>query len=263
MQYPDVTLLITHYNRSSSLEKLLSSISEQRLTFGAIVVSDDASNALHSAHLRELCDIYPIQLVTAAKNGGLGHNINKGQRAVKTPYTLYVQEDFQPTGAFPRAFGDALELMEDDRTLDLVSFYAYKPYPYTRPYRKGYSEKLFKPMPWYANHLKFYVYSDHPHLRRNEFQNKFGAYAEGVNSDRTERLMALSFIKNKGRALVYDNHYGLFVQENTTDEPSTATFRSNWRQSSNWAVKTIRYAYLKWKVIDQTYQLATFKKNTH
>ena len=37
-------------------------------------------------------------------DSGLGNNINKGQDAVKTPLTLYVQEDFTPAAIFPESF---------------------------------------------------------------------------------------------------------------------------------------------------------------
>lgn len=258
--YPEVSLLITHYNRSHSLEKLLSAMKGLGLFFGETIVSDDGSTPYHVDRLHTLARRYHIRIVTTEKNRGLGHNINKGQSAVDTPYVLYVQEDFRPTDAFPMAFNDAFDIMERDGQIDLINFYAYKRYPYTRLYGQGFSEKIFRPMPWYANHRKFNVYSDQPHLRRLNFPSRFGQYAEGVNSDRTERLMELSFIKNKGKALVYDDHSRLFVQENTVAEPSTANFRHEWRSRSHWAIKTMRFAYLKWKVLHQSWKLLFFKK---
>ncbi len=106
--YPDVTLLITHYNRSSSLERLLHAFQTLQCSFGGIVVSDDGSKPEHQEKLRALQQQYNFNLVTTPQNRGLGNNINKGQDAVTTTYTLYVQEDFEPSSIFPEHFKDAL-----------------------------------------------------------------------------------------------------------------------------------------------------------
>jgi glycosyltransferase involved in cell wall biosynthesis len=167
--FPAVTLLITHYNRSGSLERLLKAFKALNCTFGGIVVSDDGSKEEHLNAIRELHKQYEFQLVTTPKNQGLANNINKGQDAVKTPYTLYVQEDFVPKSTFPVQFKDALSLMEQESDLDIIRFYAYFAYPYLEPYNKEFSRMVFKSWPLYSNHLKFYNYSDHPHLRRSSF----------------------------------------------------------------------------------------------
>ena len=33
---------------------------------------------------------------------------------------------------------------------------------------------------WYPGYKKFYAYSDHPHLRRSNFLEKFGRYSENT-----------------------------------------------------------------------------------
>lgn len=260
MQYfNDVTLLVTHYNRSESLERLLSSFKDLGLKFGGIVVSDDGSQQQHLQKLLLLRDEYQFELITTPSNKGLGNNINKGQKAVRTEFTLYIQEDFIPKLSFTNALIDATEIMRKEKQWDLISFYAYMPYPYKVTYKPGLSEKKFKWFPWYCNHLKFYVYSDHPHLRRSDFLNKFGDYKEGVNGDQTEMAMALSFIKNRGKALVYEDIYGLLDQKNTSSEPSTATFRRQWRQSDAWMVRFIRRIYLFFKLLKLTWRLLILK----
>src|SRR5581483_5614559 len=92
--FPSVTLLITHYNRSSSLERLLAHFRQLGCTFGEIIVADDASKPEHIDKIKSLQPLYLFRLLTVPQNGGLGRNLNRGQDAVKTPYTLYVQEDF-------------------------------------------------------------------------------------------------------------------------------------------------------------------------
>jgi glycosyltransferase involved in cell wall biosynthesis len=241
-QYFDgVTLLITHYNRSSSLERLLKSYRHLECSFGGIVVSDDGSKEEHRERLIDLQEEYSFDLVTSVQNKGLGNNINKGQDAVKTPYTLYVQEDFVPAPDFAYHFRNALNMMDERPDFDIVRFYSYLKYPYLRPYKNGFSEMYVYPWSW--DYMKIYFYSDHPHLRRSNFFEKFGRYAEGLKGDRTEYQMCISFIRNKGKGLFYDDYKGLFDQKNSGDEPSTMTYRDNWRQSSNLLIKITRDVY--------------------
>ena len=236
-KFPTVTLLVTHYNRSKSLERLLTTFADLSIAFGEIVVSDDGSKPEHLNALKAMQQMYGFNLVTTPVNQGLGNNLNKGQDAVKTPYTLYVQEDFVPTGKFLPHFTDGFAMLEEGDSIDIVRFYAYSLYPYLKPYAKGFAEMLYKP--WFTNTAKIYNYSDHPHLRRSSFLQKFGRYKEGIKSDRTEYLMCISFIQNKGNALFYTNYKELFDQENSTEEPSTVK-RSDWRLSDNILISCVR-----------------------
>jgi glycosyltransferase involved in cell wall biosynthesis len=239
--FDSVTLLITHYNRSGSLERLLKSYKDLGCSFGGIVVSDDGSKQEHHAKLKELQNEYLFDLVSAPQNKGLGNNINKGQDAVKTAYTLYVQEDFVPAPDFAHHFRNALNIMNERPDFDIIRFYSYLKYPYLRPYKDGFSEMFVYPWSW--DYMKIYFYSDHPHLRRSNFFEKFGRYAEGLKGDRTEYLMCISFIRNKGKGLFFNNYQALFDQKNSDDEPSTMTYRDNWRQSPNFLIKIIRDVY--------------------
>ena len=171
--FSDVTLLVTHYNRSRSLERLLQSFRNLGISFGGIVVSDDGSKPEHLDYLKSLSTSMSFRLVTTEKNKGLGNNINKGQDAVTTPYTLYVQEDFDPMPVFPEHFADGLEIINQRPDVDIVRFFAYSKYPYLKPLGKGFSEMLFNV--WKFGYKKFYAYSDHPHLRRTTFLPKIWA----------------------------------------------------------------------------------------
>lgn len=239
-KFKSITLLVTHYNRSQSLERLLQAFEKQDIVFGDIVVSDDGSKAEHVDYLNKIKEKYNFRLITTPKNAGLGNNINKGQHAIKTDYTLYVQEDFNPFPGYKQHLFDAFSIMEERPDIDLVRFYAYFKYPYLKPYKYGFSEMLFKI--WYPGYRKFHVYSDHPHLRRSNFLRKFGNYREGLRGDRTEFLMALSFLKHKGKAMFYEDYKGLFDQVNSAAEPSTMT-RSDLRQSSNPFISFARAIY--------------------
>lgn len=254
-QFKTITLLITHYNRSQSLERLLKSFAAQAIFFGDIVVSDDGSKPEHITYLKAIEPLYNFRLITTPKNAGLGNNINKGQDAVKTPYTLYVQEDFNPKPGFGEHLQDALDIMDERPDVDMTRFYAYFKYPYLKPFRKGFSEMVFKL--WYPGYRKFHSYSDHPHLRRSTFFERFGRYREGLKGDRTEFLMAISFLKHNGKAMFYEDFKGLFDQLNSADEPSTMT-RSDLRQSDNPFIAFVRMIY---RNVKHNYDLLTFKKD--
>ncbi|MDP4129165.1 MAG: glycosyltransferase [Bacteroidota bacterium] len=239
-KFPDVTLLITHYNRSASLERLLLAFDHLSCSFGNIIVSDDASQASHLDKINALKNRFHFQLVSAGINKGLGHNLNQGQDAVRTEYTLYVQEDFIPLREFPEKLLFSLECLKTMDDLDMVRFYAYRKYPYLEPLANGFSRMMFGPFK--RGYEKFYYYSDHPHLRRSSFFEKFGRYKEGVKSDVTEYRMMLSFLRHKGKALFYDDFKSLFDQHNPDDEPSTVK-RSYLSRSDRWLIRNIRHLF--------------------
>lgn len=249
-----VCVLITHYNRSRSLERLLTAFRDLDCSFEEIVVSDDGSKPEHLEYIKGLQGSFNFKLVTTDVNKGLGNNINKGQDAVTAPLTLYVQEDFEPSTQFAEHFSDALHFMKERKDLDIIRFYAYFKYPYTKPYQKGFSEMVFRGAPWYLNHLKFHFYSDHPHLRRSDFFSKFGRYREGISGDKTEYSMSLSFIKHKAKGLFYDEFTTLFYQKNNADEPSTMD-RAGWREGKNPLILFVRFGYLQLKFIKCTLDL--------
>lgn len=259
--FKDVTLLVTHYNRSSSLERLLKGFKEINCVFEDIVVSDDGSRPEQLAYIKDLQDTYAFRLITTPVNKGLGNNINKGQDSVHTSYTLYIQEDFVPKDSFPEHFTDALDMMKEDKKWDMATLYSYAPYPYLEPVKLGFSEKVFHLSPFYANNLKFYLYGDHPHLRRSSFLKDFGRYPEGLNGDITEMEMSLAFIKNNGRCLFYEDHYGLLTQENSEAEPSTAVFRKSWKNTDSLPIVVAKWFYAKIKFLKLNYRLIT-KKTT-
>lgn len=239
-----VTLLITHYNRSRSLERLLQKFAETNCSFEEIVVSDDGSKKEHVDYINSLKDKFEFTLVTTPKNGGLGNNINKGQDAVKTEYTLYVQEDFIPVEGFALNFQNGLDILEEDKTADVIRFYAYFKYPFLTPFKNGFSKMVYPS--WSSNLDKITMYSDHPHLRRNNFLTKFGRYSEGKDPEKTEYDTMVSFIKKKGKAYFFEQYQSVFEQINTSSEPSTME-RGSLRDSDNVFVRAgvMLYRHLK------------------
>lgn len=237
---PDVTLLITHYNRSQSLERLLKTFEKEGMQFEAVVVSDDGSDDYHKKKLSTLSSQYNFRLITSEGNKGLGHCLNKGQDAITTPLTLYIQEDFVPTAKFKETYRSAVSLLKEDKDLDIVRFFSNFRYPYLRPYKYGFS-KMYLPRLG-INYKKIYLYSDGPHLRRSNFLEKFGRYRENIHGDRMEYWMCISFIKNGGKALFYDDFSSLFLHVNTTEEPSKMK-RPPWNPKPNFFYAAIQYIY--------------------
>jgi glycosyltransferase involved in cell wall biosynthesis len=242
--FSEITLLITHYNRSTSLERLLKSFEDRNIRFNEIIVSDDGSKTEHIKKLELFKTRYGITRILAAGNKGLANNINKGQRAVKTSFTLYVQEDFIPTERFARSLSDGLRLIREDPEIDLVRFYAYRKHPYLKPLKHQFSEMEFHF--WRLNASQFNCYSDHPHLRRSSFADKFGNYQEGIKSDRAEFKMAMSFVQKKGKAIIHDDYRDIFIQENSTSEPSQVARKKLKKQlqlSDSVFIKSLRFVY--------------------
>lgn len=217
--FPNISLLITHYNRSQSLKRLLLTFKVLQCNFGEIIVSDDYSSFEHQIRLKKLQEEFEFRLVLSEHNRGLGNNINKGQKTVTKPYTLYIQEDFVPQRAFPEKLLNGLSFLDNDRELDIVRFYAYSRYPYLTNFENGFSRMHMRKFG--LRYKKVHYYSDHPHLRRSTFLDKFGEYSEGAKSDVTEYNMSVAFIRNNGKGIFYNDHYSLLTQVNSTEEPST------------------------------------------
>lgn len=238
--FEQISLLITHYNRSKSLERLLQAFNLYGCSFGEILVSDDGSSSDHLSFIENLQEKYDFRLLKAIRNSGLGNNINKGQDAVKNLYTLYIQEDFVPMPGFEKPLRDGLNILQDNPEADYVRFYSYLRYPKLKYYGDGFSEMVFDP--WSLDTNKFHLYSDHPHLRRSTFLNKFGRYNETKHSDKIEFDMMISFLRNKGKGFLYTDFKSVFDQINNSEEPSTVK-RDFWRNSDNFLVRFIRYFY--------------------
>lgn len=250
--YPGVTLLVTHYNRWKSLERLLMKLAELRCHFDDIVVSDDASKQDVQEKLETLRSTFGFRLVTASTNKGFANNINKGQDAVRTPHTLYIQEDFVPSNLFPQRMKDALEIMNERSDVDYIRFWSQYRFPTLRKFGNGFSETVFNPL--IMNHLSFYMYSDNPHIRRSNFLQKFGRYEEGIDGNISEHNMAIRFIQRKGKGLFYDEYTSLFDHKNDSDEPSCFS-RAGWRSSQTPFWVSLRKAYLKYKWAKCMWQL--------
>ncbi len=241
-EYKNITLLVTHFNRSKSLERLLFKFKNLSISFGGIVVSDDGSKPEHLAYLKELQLQYNFRVITTPINKGLGNNINKGQDAVETPFTLYVQEDFVPKPAFVKKLSQASDFMEEDKEIDFVRFYGFYIYPHLKTVKNGFSEMIFKHSFIWEGYRKFFYYSDQPHLRRTNFFKKYGRYDEGIKPDRTEYNMMMTVLSVGVKGYFCEDFTASFDHDNSTEEPSMIE-RSSWRGNTNVFVSISRHIY--------------------
>ena len=253
--FSDITLLITHYNRSQSLGKLLQKCVSLEVSFAEIVVSDDGSKAEHLENINQLKNKYHFTLITTPKNRGLGHNINKGQDAVKTKYTLYIQEDFVPQLKLIEKLKIAQQFLNDDDNLDFIRFYAYTHFPYLKSFKDGFSLMQFRHLKIWETYRKFYLYSDHPHLRRSTFLEKYGRYCEGKKPERTEYYMMLQVLSTGAKAYFYEDFKSLLEQENSLAEPSTVK-RNFWRENQGFLIAIFRHIY---RYLRFNFELIIFK----
>ena len=243
--FENTTLLITHYNRSASLVKLLKALNDYKILFKEIIISDDSSHQEHLDAIRSVHSTYNFTLLESKTNGGLGYNLNKGIDAVKTEYLLYIQEDFYPTDLFFDRLEEAHNILKEDPNIDLVRFFSYFKLPFQRPYSDHFSTIDFH---FFAlNNKQFHIYSDHPHLRRKSFTDKFGTYPVGQRPDKTEYWMVIKFLQRKGKALIINDHQSL-LRLNNDEEGST--YQTNyWRQSNRFFVIWLRnlYRFVKYR----------------
>lgn len=257
--FKDVTLLITHYNRSKYLERLLSSLANLKCKFEDIVVSDDASKPEVMEDVLRLQKTYNFRLITTPVNKGYGNCINKGMDAISTTYTLYLQEDFVPFEAFPIHFVNALDIMNTDQSIDYIRFWSIEDMHIDlKPYGRGFSEMVYKV--WNMSHKKFYQFTDTPNIKRNTFRQKFGRYKEGIYGDLTDYYMAISFLHYKGKGLFYDNYSSLF-EHSDLEEGSRIRPRITWRQKKNILTIPLRFLFLRYKWLKGTWLVWTFKKD--
>jgi glycosyltransferase involved in cell wall biosynthesis len=251
--FSDVTLMITHFNRSESLERLLKTLQKLEISFDEIIVSDGGSKKEHLDFVIQMKQQFNFTLLTSEYNKGLGNTINAGQDAAKSQYILYIQEDFVPKAAIAAALRDGLEIIKTEQKWDVIRFYAFPwaPFPYLKPYKNGFSTMKFSLWPSYINHLKFSVYSDHPHLKRRTFPEKFGRYVESLNGDVTEMSMCRTFLKKNGKGLFFTDFKSLFEHDNNDHEPGL--FRPERLKTKKYSdIAPLYWLYLKYKVFKET-----------
>lgn len=197
-----LSILITHYNRPQALVACIKAIKDITFDFNyEIVVSDDGSDPDSIDLIKDLAfDTF----VTADKNGGLAANLNKGIKACRGAYILYVQEDFIMQKDFNKVFLEGLQLL-DSGVLDMVRYRANYTFNHLIPCTEHISRI---PKFSFRNfNINTFQYSDHPFLTTPDFFERFGYYLECTSVGYGETEYAIRVMKSKGRIGITSRNY--------------------------------------------------------
>ena len=197
-----VSILTTHYNRPDALILCLKAIEDAKLNFAyEIVVSDDGSN---KENLDIINKLKIDTLVLATKNEGLASNLNKGIKACKGDYLLYVQEDFIMMPEFKNVIKEGIELL-DSNALDMIRYRSNYRFKHLQPC----TEHVFKIPKFSLRNFQIntFQYSDHPFLTTPSFFKTFGYYLEDTSVGYGETEYAIRILKSKARIGITKRNY--------------------------------------------------------
>lgn len=195
-QIPKVSVVFITYNRP---EFLLKAITGFKLNCKypnlELIVSDDCSEPPIEEHLKD----FPIDIFTKTEiNQGLGANSNNGLRAATGEFILHNQDDFVCISNEP-FIEKSIAIMEKHFEVGLVRLHHLTPFPnktnHTLSDGTPYSILKFDQPIDMKNRI--YIYSDHPHLKRANFHDKCGYFAEGLKVGETEDEFCNRFNSNQ------------------------------------------------------------------
>lgn len=197
-----LSILITHYNRPKALAICIEAIKSIEFSMPTeIVVSDDASDSKNLSQLKAL----PIDtLITVEKNQGLASNLNRGIKACKGDFILYVQEDFIIKSEILKVLPESIELLSS-KQLDMVRFRANYVFSHLIPLTKHiyripkFSFKNFN--------INTFQYSDNPFITTPNFFKKLDYFLENVSGPYGETEFAIRVLKSKSKIGIADKNY--------------------------------------------------------
>src|SRR5690554_2792997 len=160
---PELSILITHYNRPDSLKKCIAALRSIDFPFKyEIVVSDDCSKL---ENLQRIQSFSIDKLITSEFNSGLANNINRGIKNCSGKYLMYVQEDHLAKKELEEHIEECISILEEDR-LDMIRLKANFRFKYLRLISEHFAEI---PRLHIRNfYLNFFTYSDHPFIVKGD-----------------------------------------------------------------------------------------------
>lgn len=189
-----MSILITHYNRYNALLACLQSIRNARLDFEyEIVVSDDASDSIIIDNIRKQSI---DTLVVADSNEGLASNLNKGIKACRGNYILYVQEDFLMQPSFNTVFNESVQLLNSGK-LDMIRYRAN--YRFNRLIPCTDQISIIPKFSFKNFNINTFRYSDHPFLTTPSFFETFGYYLDNTSVGYGETEFAIRIMNSKAK----------------------------------------------------------------
>ena len=208
VRWPLVSVVLVSYKRLELLQRTLEAFQDcctyPNLEF---VLSDDGSPPRQQALMRRL----PFdRFAMANKNQGMGANQNKGIRAARGQFIFHLQDDFVCRKRCD-FIQESLEVLREVPEIGIIRYgevWALNRYRVVTT-SSGLKVRSFD---WQQDDPKYglYVYSDHPHLKRREFHETLGWYAEGLPVGKTEDEFCRRFLAAKRWRLGYIEGYDLF-----------------------------------------------------
>ncbi|MEY4270935.1 MAG: hypothetical protein RLZZ58_2151, partial [Pseudomonadota bacterium] len=175
-----------------------------------IIISDDASDARNGAIIRALPH---DKLVLARRNSGLGANCNRGLAAATGDYVLQMQDDWITVGA-PTYLQTAVSVLNGNDDIGLVTF---RPRPdLDAPARRTFEShaiQLIQPRLNAAGSIDAVadgIYTDNPHLKRRNFHDIVGLYAEGIPMTHMELAMSRAVVHQPQIQVAFIEGYEVF-----------------------------------------------------
>lgn len=193
MSCPRVSVIVVTYNRAHTLVATVESL-VARLAYPRdkleLIVCDDASDPRD----RAIAERLPVDAVlSATRNAGLGANTNKGLRAATGDIILQLQDDWLFVGE-PEFLAKAIAALEQFPDVSMVTFRERPELDIAETRRVG--DDLFdiiEPRLRADGHLMQVsdgTYTDNPHVKRRNFHEIVGLYAEGIPMTTMELAMS-------------------------------------------------------------------------
>lgn len=233
MKNPLVSVVITAYKRLHHLQRTVDTLLACCTYPGLeLILCDDGSPRDVQEQMRSLpFDVF----IFARENRGLGASVNRGLRAARGAYILYLQDDWVCTRRSDFV-QEGIEAIESVPRLGLVrltgpnaAFEAFE----TMRTPSGLAvllPLLGRP----DSYQGIYVYSQNPHLKTRDFHDRLGYFAEGLRGTQTEDEFCRRFLEqNQYRIGTIQCHEGLFAH--IGDDISYFRGKGRWRQ--NWRTR--------------------------
>lgn len=197
----EVSILITHYNRSKALIDCIESFKALNLEINfEFIVCDDCSTEEQLTEIRKIKD---ITLIESEYNRGLGANINKGLPYCSGEFILYCQEDFMITSGFVNVIEEIAVVLRQNK-VDMVRLKANYRFPKLISISKNISQ-----IPKFAvqNFLvNAFQYSDNPFVIKKDFFEKNGFYLEDVKGNYCELEYSIRIMKSNVNVAILNQY---------------------------------------------------------
>lgn len=234
--YPLVSVVFVTYKR---FDKLLETYRrfQQHCSYPnlELIVADDGSPTHIQSQIRGLeFDTYCLP----KENKGLGANQNQGVQAAQGKYIFNLQDDWVLLESSD-FLQKAVELLENDQSVDFIRFWGGEDNLTKFNQTKGncgdiHYRIISGDKSCTSEEAAHYVYSDRPHLKRQEVHEEIGLYTtEKLPVLKVELEFCKRFEKSRFNAAVMDGYLNLFDHTGIEDSFNAEQQKENMRHKIN------------------------------